>query len=221
MGAGISQPDESAATAKSIKASAEPDSSAIQPFPIPATTTPSSTRLLRSLSQQQQQSLYSATSQLTAASFTTAAPFVGSPLYNDMPSSLSGEHLDFDTLLPENIHSLDSVMARRTSALAGTIEGIPTLIQWSKGGQNVYITGTFNQWRNKVKLVKSGSDFSTVLYLQPGDYQCKFIVDDEWRCSDELMMAPDVDGNLVNHIHVDTDKDFYDPNAESTTLAVG
>lgn len=32
--------------------------------------------------------------------------------------------------------------------------GVPTIITWTQGGNNVYVTGTFNGWKNKIKLIK-------------------------------------------------------------------
>ncbi|KAI8054990.1 hypothetical protein BDF22DRAFT_674741 [Syncephalis plumigaleata] len=84
----------------------------------------------------------------------------------------------------------------------------PTIITWNGGGHVVYVTGTFNRWRRKIKMLKSSpsdEDFTTVIQLPVGTHQLKFIVDDEWRCSDDLATAPDVNGNLVNYITVDSD----------------
>jgi hypothetical protein len=33
-------------------------------------------------------------------------------------------------------------------------------------------------------------------------HRFKFIVDDEWKCSEDLPMASDPDGNLVNYLDV-------------------
>ncbi|KAG0316752.1 hypothetical protein BGZ99_006712 [Dissophora globulifera] len=79
---------------------------------------------------------------------------------------------------------------------------VPTIITWSQGGANVYVTGTFNNWKQKVRLNKSTSDFSTILNLPPGTHRIKFIVDDEWKCSTELSAATDAEGNLVNFLEV-------------------
>ncbi|KAF9352602.1 galactose metabolism- protein [Mortierella sp. AD094] len=99
---------------------------------------------------------------------------------------------------------------------------VPTIITWSQGGTNVYVTGTFNNWKQKVrlnksasnlmddfapptvllKLVSSTSDFTTILNLPPGTHRIKFIVDDEWKCSTELSAATDAEGNLVNFLEV-------------------
>ncbi|KDN45381.1 hypothetical protein RSAG8_04968, partial [Rhizoctonia solani AG-8 WAC10335] len=42
----------------------------------------------------------------------------------------------------------------------------------------------------------------TTLDLRPGTYRLKFIVDDQWKCSDHLPTAVDDAGNLVNYIEV-------------------
>ncbi|KAF9916390.1 galactose metabolism- protein, partial [Linnemannia zychae] len=76
---------------------------------------------------------------------------------------------------------------------------VPTIITWSQGGTNVYVTGTFNNWKQKLH---GTSDFSTILNLPPGTHRIKFIVDDEWKCSTELSAATDAEGNLVNFLEV-------------------
>ncbi|KAL0074551.1 5'-AMP-activated protein kinase beta subunit, interation domain-containing protein [Phycomyces blakesleeanus] len=90
-------------------------------------------------------------------------------------------------------------------------QGVTTLLTWTQGGNNVYVTGTFNGWKHKIKLVKSTHDFNVVLELPPGTHRLKFIVDDEWKCSNDLETATDPKGNLVNYIRVmDEDEDSTD-----------
>ncbi|KAG0020870.1 galactose metabolism- protein [Entomortierella chlamydospora] len=101
----------------------------------------------------------------------------------------------FDTLDP--LKSLDD----QNTDLADDGH-VPTIITWSQGGNNVYVTGTFNNWKQKVRLNKSTSDFTTILNLPPGTHRIKFIVDDEWKCSTELSAATDAEGNLVNFLEV-------------------
>ncbi|KAI8381518.1 immunoglobulin E-set, partial [Radiomyces spectabilis] len=83
---------------------------------------------------------------------------------------------------------------------------VPTIITWTQGGQNVYVTGTFNGWKHKIKLVKSTQDFSAVLDLPPGTHRLKFIVDDEWKCSNDMETATDPEGNLVNYLQVEDEE---------------
>ncbi|KAI9273042.1 hypothetical protein BDA99DRAFT_533867 [Phascolomyces articulosus] len=93
-------------------------------------------------------------------------------------------------------------LSRNRSIVHQSKTGIPTIISWSQGGHNVYVTGTFNGWKHKIKLVKSTQDFAAVLELPPGTHRLKFIVDDEWKCSNEMETATDPDGNLVNYLQV-------------------
>jgi hypothetical protein len=48
--------------------------------------------------------------------------------------------------------------------------------------------------------------------MPPGNHQLKFIVDDEWKCSEDFPITSDHEGNLVNCIEVcDEDgKDVHD-----------
>ncbi|KAI9291894.1 AMPKBI-domain-containing protein, partial [Neoconidiobolus thromboides FSU 785] len=80
---------------------------------------------------------------------------------------------------------------------------ISTLISWNLPAKNVYVTGTFNGWKHKIPLNKCNNEFSTVINFPIGIHHIKFIVDDEWKCSNELLTCTDQDGNLVNYIEVD------------------
>lgn len=44
--------------------------------------------------------------------------------------------------------------------------------------------------------------FSVSVRLPPGNHRLKFLVDEQWRCSDDLPTATDNDGHLVNYIEV-------------------
>ncbi|KAI8915992.1 immunoglobulin E-set [Gorgonomyces haynaldii] len=81
----------------------------------------------------------------------------------------------------------------------------PVIITWAHGGNAVFLTGSFNNWKQKIRLQKSTQDFTTVVDMPPGKHNLKFIVDDEWKCSEDLPTASDADGNLVNYIEVAED----------------
>ncbi|BFZ61466.1 galactose metabolism-related protein [Saitoella coloradoensis] len=85
---------------------------------------------------------------------------------------------------------------------------VPTFIKWSGSrAHKVSVIGTFNNWRINIPLTKSVHDFSTVIHLPPGAHRLKFLVDDEWKLSNELQTATDSSGNLLNYIEV-TQKDL-------------
>lgn len=55
---------------------------------------------------------------------------------------------------------------------------------WIDGGNEVFITGTFCDWKKKFKMNKNKNNiFEKELPLEKGKYEFKFIVDDEWKCS--------------------------------------
>lgn len=51
-----------------------------------------------------------------------------------------------------------------------TAELVPTVFTWSGGGKSVYITGSFNDWKEKIPLTMSDKDFSIIRNLPPGMY---------------------------------------------------
>eukprot|EP00123_Amoebidium_parasiticum_P015647 comp23083_c0_seq1/m.37042 comp23083_c0_seq1/g.37042 ORF comp23083_c0_seq1/g.37042 comp23083_c0_seq1/m.37042 type:complete len:269 (-) comp23083_c0_seq1:406-1212(-) len=86
---------------------------------------------------------------------------------------------------------------------------VPTVFRWAHGGQNVYITGTFNGWKERIPLSRSHEEFTAIIDLPPGTHQYKFIVDDEWRCNPDQPTDPDRSGAVNNVVQV-TDTDAFD-----------
>nr|ANT47200.1 5'-AMP-activated protein kinase subunit beta-1 [Dastarcus helophoroides] len=56
----------------------------------------------------------------------------------------------------------------------------PTVFRWPGGGKDVYISGTFSEWKT-IPMVKSHGDFVTIIELPEGEHQYKFFVDGEWK----------------------------------------
>src|SRR5260221_6083040 len=101
---------------------------------------------------------------------------------------------------------------------------VQTIITWRGGGMNVFLSGTFeSSWRGRVRMIpeyispflkicrsahvsrirpSSLGVFSVTVRLPPGNHRLKFLVDEQWRCSDDLPTATDNDGHLVNYIEV-------------------
>ncbi|KAJ2783175.1 hypothetical protein H4R18_001842 [Coemansia javaensis] len=80
---------------------------------------------------------------------------------------------------------------------------VPTLIRWTEPGENVYISGSFVDWRYKIRLHDNNGLYGVVVDLPVGTHCLKFIVDGKWRCSNRFVIAPDDDGNLVNYFKVE------------------
>eukprot|EP00004_Rigifila_ramosa_P018508 TRINITY_DN4611_c0_g1_i1.p1 TRINITY_DN4611_c0_g1~~TRINITY_DN4611_c0_g1_i1.p1 ORF type:complete len:224 (+),score=37.70 TRINITY_DN4611_c0_g1_i1:61-672(+) len=79
---------------------------------------------------------------------------------------------------------------------------VPTVFTWSHGGRQVYVTGTFNGWKEKIPLTRSGQDFATIINLPPGLHHYKFVVDDDWSHAPEQNTVADSNGNTTNVIEV-------------------
>lgn len=77
-------------------------------------------------------------------------------------------------------------------------QGIPTMITWSYGGKEVCVEGSWDNWKTKKFLTKSGKDFSIMKILPSGVYQYRFIVDGEWRYAPEMPWVRDEMGNACN-----------------------
>jgi hypothetical protein len=84
---------------------------------------------------------------------------------------------------------------------------VPTVFRWEHGGNNVYITGTFNGWSRRVPMHRSGNDFIYIQSLPKGKHAFKFIVDDEWRFAPDQPTVSDTAGNINNYIDLTT----FDP----------
>jgi len=69
------------------------------------------------------------------------------------------------------------------------IETVPTTFRWAHGGQQVFVTGSFNDWQGKFLMPRSEDnpkEFVLVIDIPPGEHQYKYIVDDQWRLDPDV-----------------------------------
>jgi hypothetical protein len=84
-----------------------------------------------------------------------------------------------------------------------TGEQVPVMFRWTGGGQRVYLTGSFTDWsRQGIPMVRSGQEFYQIVNLPRGVHEFKFVVDDEWKHSQDLPVVQDSQG-IVNNV-IDT-----------------
>ncbi|XP_047971865.1 SNF1-related protein kinase regulatory subunit beta-2-like [Salvia hispanica] len=77
-------------------------------------------------------------------------------------------------------------------------QGIPTMITWSYGGKEVSVEGSWDGWKSRKPLQRSGKDFTIMKVLPSGVYQYRFLVDGQWRHSPDLPWEQDDSGNAYN-----------------------
>lgn len=76
--------------------------------------------------------------------------------------------------------------------------GIPTMFTWSYDGKEVAVEGSWDNWRTRMPLQRSGKDFAIMKVLQSGVYQYRFIVDGQKRYTPDSPWAQDDAGNAYN-----------------------
>ncbi|KAJ7964905.1 SNF1-related protein kinase regulatory subunit beta-2 [Quillaja saponaria] len=92
--------------------------------------------------------------------------------------------------------------------------GIPTMITWTYGGNNVAMEGSWNNWTSRKTLQRSGKDHTILLVLPSGIYRYKFFVDGEWRYIPDLPFITDEMGHVCNLLDVN---DCVPENPKSVT----
>ncbi|XP_028758080.1 SNF1-related protein kinase regulatory subunit beta-1-like isoform X3 [Neltuma alba] len=80
--------------------------------------------------------------------------------------------------------------------------GIPVMITWTYGGNNVVVQGSWDNWTSRKQLQRAGKDHSVVMVLPSGLYHYKFIVDGEQRYIPELPYVADEMGCVCNLLDV-------------------
>lgn len=89
---------------------------------------------------------------------------------------------------------------------------ISTLAAGSRGGNDVAVEGSFDNWSTRTGLQKTGNNFTIVKLLPPGVYQYKFIVDGEWQYDPSQPAMYDEMNNVNNVIEV---QEFVPENLDS------
>ncbi|KAM4056049.1 5'-AMP-activated protein kinase beta subunit, interaction domain-containing protein [Hirsutella rhossiliensis] len=85
---------------------------------------------------------------------------------------------------------------------------VPTRLEWKRGGDKIYVTGTIFQWNRKQRLHpvegKPGC-FAATIHILPGTHHVRFLVDGIMQTSPDLPTTVDFGNNLVNYIEVNPD----------------
>ena len=76
-------------------------------------------------------------------------------------------------------------------------------------GKTVFLAGSFNNWQMTTRMTYKAEKklYSCRVFLEPGDYQYKFVVDGEWRLDgSNPCFAPNGFGELNSVIRVEEKK---------------
>ncbi|CAL5990160.1 5'-AMP-activated_protein kinase [Hexamita inflata] len=80
-------------------------------------------------------------------------------------------------------------------------QSIQTILTYIGPGLQVFVCGSFNKWIERIQMEKVENKWIAALDLAPGTHQFKFIVDSEWRCSDQYRTVS-IDNQVNNVIEI-------------------
>ncbi|KAI1339037.1 carbohydrate-binding module family 48 protein [Xylariaceae sp. FL0016] len=114
--------------------------------------------------------------------------------------------LDEQTGLPRRASGLSNVTDEDDAEelrVDKTRPHVPIKIQWLRGGNKVYVTGTPFQWSRKQRMYPAKDRenvLETTISVFPGTHHIKFLVDGSMQTSPDLPTTVDFGNNLVNYI---------------------
>jgi 5'-AMP-activated protein kinase regulatory beta subunit len=119
-------------------------------------------------------------------------------------SSAEGSPLCLQSLGKDS--DLEPITRMRASTITPGTEidkkKLPTVFKWEGGGKNVCIAGSFDGWKTKIPMVKSHGDFYTIIDLNEGTHQYKFLVDGQWVCDPNEKKTVNDQGVENNEVNV-------------------
>ena len=77
----------------------------------------------------------------------------------------------------------------------------PAVFKWEGGGQKVFISGTFSNWK-PIPMVKSHKDFVAIVNVDEGDHEYKFLVDGQWMHDSAKETVNNSVGTVNNRLQV-------------------
>ncbi|XP_017345519.1 5'-AMP-activated protein kinase subunit beta-1a isoform X2 [Ictalurus punctatus] len=87
----------------------------------------------------------------------------------------------------------------------------PTVFRWTGAGKEVYLSGSFDNWANKIPLTRSQNNFVAIVDLPEGEHQYKFYVDGQWTHDPSEPLVTNQLGTINNIIQVKkTDFEVFD-----------
>jgi len=97
------------------------------------------------------------------------------------------------------------VTPRTSINLREEVNVLATFYWTGMGAKSVYITGSFNRWKDIIPLIEIDGFYSVTLYLKPARYLYKFYVDWDWAYDqNQSLTSKDDQGNYKKNWKVIT-----------------
>ncbi|KAF5741369.1 putative snf1-kinase beta subunit [Tripterygium wilfordii] len=136
------------------------------------------------------------------------------PIFQSFPYGPIGYQLTFKATpqapivgiprVGEVMHLSNYTSLRYTSYFNDAIDEKPSavMITWSYGGNQVSVTGSWDNWERRELMYRSGQDFVILKKLPSGVYHYRFVVDEQFRYAPDLPWECDDSGAAFNILDV-------------------
>lgn len=91
---------------------------------------------------------------------------------------------------------------------------LPVVFTCPLHATTLLISGSWDSWRARTPMYKNGPHHIALLYLPPGSYRYKFLLDNVWACTPTEKTDVDCNGNTNNVIVVTPTKPDFDADAD-------
>jgi hypothetical protein len=115
--------------------------------------------------------------------------------------------------MPQDVDEISQPKAKKKRKKPKKSNFVNYCFQWNFGGENIYLVGSFTDWRDQILMDKNGDESTKVLKLEKKEYYYKFIVDGDWRFAPDQKTVADSSCNINNFIDL-TDLDDHQDNEE-------
>jgi hypothetical protein len=142
--------------------------------------------------------------------------------YDGLKSNASEEKEEEDEYIDFSKLNFDSEQTHKIKELSNAtsekIEKIPITFEWDNGGNTVYVTGSFCNWKQDFLMKKEKFNrFLLTLNLPKGYHQYKFKVDNEWKYNEKFPTCDD-GGNINNYLDTTNWEITVNKTDEGTTI---
>ena len=122
--------------------------------------------------------------------------------YSSYRGVKSKSELSNEMLNKTREESMSKSNSKSKSSTNGANDLKEVVFTWDKPGKEVYVTGSFADWKQWFILEKQGNKFSRKVLLPKVKIYFKFIVDNVWCYSEDYIKENDEKGNINNVIDI-------------------
>ncbi|XP_066915050.1 uncharacterized protein [Clytia hemisphaerica] len=84
-------------------------------------------------------------------------------------------------IVPESTMDANNIVVEEVDYSLDNNKTLPIVFHWGYGGKEVFLSGSFYEWKKRVPMINSGDEYTTTVDLPSGTHEFKYIVDGHWQ----------------------------------------